>query len=296
VFRRLSGIRLKKEIKTQARHRRSLSLWIKGAAIVALALLAGTLSACSRSSTAIIISGSTSVQPYAEILAEEYAHIRPDIQIDVLGGGSSAGVMAAEDGTAAIGMSSRELTEAELELWHVMIAKDGLAVVVHPNNPIQDLTLEQVRDIYSAQITNWSELGGTDARIHVITREEGSGTRSAFESLVMGKEAFITQRAIVQDSNGAVRQLISDDRNAIGFLSLGLVEHSDSIRSLLLDGVEATAENVMNGRYNLYRPFLFITKEEPVGEVKAFIDFVLSPEGQALLAHEGLIPRMEGNE
>ena len=244
--------------------------------------------ACGRSSeNSVIVAGSTSVQPYAEVLAEEYALLHPESEIDVQGGGSSAGITAAKSGTADIAMSSRDLTEDEQQLWCIEIAKDGLSVIINPKNPIADLTLEQVRDIYTAKISNWSELGGPDAKIHIIAREEGSGTRSAFESLVMGTE-WITPKAIVQDSNGAVRQLVADDPHSIGFISLGLMD--STVKALRLDGVEPTRENVINGSYSLFRPFLFVLSGEPTGLTKQFIDFILSPDGQQILTHEGLIP------
>jgi phosphate transport system substrate-binding protein len=250
------------------------------------------LSACSLTPKAgIIVAGSTSVQPFAEVLAEEYMILHPDVEIDIQGGGSAAGIMAAQSGTAEIGMSSRALSGEEKNLWYVEIARDGLAVIVHSGNPIQNLTLNQIRDIYAATISDWSQLGGPQAKIHVITREEGSGTRSAFESLVMGKTR-ITPRAIVQDSNGAVRQLVTDDPNAIGFISLGLV--NETVKALHLGGIAATRENVINGNYGLSRPFLFVTRGLPAGQTKQFIDFALSAEGQKLLTAEGLIPTSDG--
>ena len=257
-----------------------------GALITAVLLTVSLISACDRNEAAIIIAGSTSVQPYAEVLAEEYALLHPESAIDIQGGGSSAGITAAQSGTASIGMSSRELTEKEQSLWSCEIAKDGLAIIVHPRNPVNNLTLEQVCDIYAAKITNWSQLGGTKTNIHIITREEGSGTRSAFEGLVMGKEE-INPKAIVQDSNGAVRQLVSGDINSIGFISLGLVDQT--LKALSLNGVEPTRENVINDSYSLYRPFLFVANSEPTGLVRHFIDFTLSEEGQKILEHEGLI-------
>ena len=235
----------------------------------------------------IIVAGSTSVQPYAEILAEEFAHLYPEYEIDVQGGGSSAGIAAVVSGTADVGMSSRDLTDSEAGLWTAMIAKDGLAVIVHPDNPVAGLTLGEIRGIYDATVTNWNEVGGHNAKIHVITREEGSGTRSAFESLVMG-DRMITPKAIVQDSNGAVRQLVLSDKNSIGFISLGLVD--GAVKALSLDGVTPTAENVENGSYSLYRPFLFVLAAEPEGMARLYVEFCFSDEAQALIADEGLIP------
>jgi len=256
---------------------------------VAAALVMLSLSACgARKGHSVIVAGSTSVQPYAEILAEAFAHTRGG-EIDVQGGGSSAGITAAESGTADIGMSSRALKESEAELWSVEIAKDGLAVIVHPSNPAAELTLDELRAVYAREITNWSQLGGRDANIYIITREEGSGSRSAFEDLVMG-EHEISPRAIVQASNGAVRQLVSDDPNAIGFISLGLVEEGEKpVKALRLQGVAATRENVVSGAYALYRPFLFVARREPEGLAMEFIEFILSPEGRQILTAEGLV-------
>jgi len=236
---------------------------------------------------AVVIAGSTSVQPYAEILAEEFMILDSKNEIDIQGGGSSAGITAVETGTADIGMSSRALKDSEQHLWSIEIAKDGLAMIINPRNPIQNLTLAQIRGIYAADIPTWSELGGVNAKIHIITREEGSGTRSAFEELMMDGRR-ITPRAIVQDSNGAVRQLVADDPHSIGFLSLGLVDNT--VKALHLDGIAATRENIINGSYNLYRPFLFVSKDQPKGAAMEFIEFILSHEGQRLLSDEGLIP------
>jgi len=255
-------------------------------------LSSSLLSGCaSRVQAGTILAGSTSVQPFAEVLAEEFMILYPGTTIDIQGGGSSAGIMAAENGTAEIGMSSRSLNETEKKLWSVEIARDGLAVIVNPANPLTGLTTAQVRDIYSAVVTNWSEVGGPDAKIHLIAREEGSGTRSAFESLVMNKIG-ITPKAIVQDSNGAVRQLVSDDPDAIGFLSLGLV--NANVKALELDGVAATDAHVVDGTYKLSRPFLFVAASEPTGQAKEFVDFTLSAAGQKMLATEGLIPTSTG--
>ncbi|MCL2867703.1 MAG: phosphate ABC transporter substrate-binding protein [Clostridia bacterium] len=247
----------------------------------------------------VIIAGSTSVQPYAELLEEAFAVYAENTllyqcTIDIQGGGSAAGLTAAETNVADIGMSSRELRETEKEqLPYIFeIAKDGLAIIVHPSNPVANLTTNQLRQIYTQETKNWSELGGNDAAIHVITREDGSGTRSAFEELVMGKTEGIHPKAIVQNSNGAVRLLVSDDPNAIGFISLGLIEAHEGqkeVKSLKLEGIDAIPENVKNGTYQLSRPFIFAAKTEPAGVSKDFIDFIFSPAGKAILAQEGLI-------
>jgi phosphate transport system substrate-binding protein len=207
--------------------------------------------------------------------------------VDIQGGGSSAGITATESGTADIGMSSRDLNETEKQMWNVEIAKDGLAIIIHPDNPINNLSLSQIKDIYTGNVVNWNELGGADHRIHIIAREEGSGTRSAFDSLVMN-DVRISPRSIIQDSNGSVRQLVASDKNSIGFISLGLT--NESVKAIQIDGVAASWENVQNGSYTLYRPFIFVSNGPPTGESKRFIDFTLSEEGQNILITEGLIP------
>jgi len=264
----------------------------KTALAAAIILLCVVLSACRGGrGERVIIAGSTSVQPYMEILVEEYGHIDPGAEIDVQGGGTSTGISAVESGTADIGMSSRALAPGELELNKIELAKDGLAIIVHPENPVDELTLAQARSIYTAEISNWRDLGGPDARIHIVSREEGSGTRSAFEGLIM-KDERITPKAIVQDSNGAVRQLISGDRNAIGFISMGLTD--PTVKALRIDGAAPTCVNIENGTYRLYRPFLLVTNGAPEGLAAEFITYALSKAGQDLLEIEGLIPASEG--
>jgi phosphate transport system substrate-binding protein len=242
---------------------------------------------CARYSGGITVAGSTSVQPFAEMLAEEYMALNPSANVNVQGGGSSAGIEAAQSGAAQIGMSSRELKGEEKKLVAIEIARDAIAVVVHPSNPIINLSMEQVRGIFSGGITRWSEVGGPAQRIVVVTREEGSGTRGAFQELVMGMSVDIDPGALVQDSNGAVRQLVSSDPSAVGYISLGLINHQ--VISVSLDGIQSSAENVHNGTYKVVRPFLFVLTHQPGEGEKAYIDYVLGPEGQKSLAHEGLL-------
>jgi len=245
---------------------------------------------CQRSKAGITVAGSTSVEPFAELLAEEYMSQHPGSRIYVQGGGSTAGIEAAITHAANIGMSSRNLIDDEKKLYAVTIARDAIAVIVHPMNPIQNLSLDQIRDIFSGKIKNWKALGGPNHPIDVVTREEGSGTRESFQKFVMRKED-ISLGALVQDSNGAVRQVIATDPNAIGYISLGLV--NDEVKALKLSGVEPNLINVYDGRYTLVRPFLFVSDGEPVGEAKSFSDFVLSPPAQKLLLKEGLVPVLQ---
>ena len=244
------------------------------------------LTGCTRNANSVIIAGSTSVQPFAEVLAQDYMASHSGVTIDVQGGGSAAGIMATQSGTTDIGMSSRNLQGNETSLWSIEIARDGLAIIINPKNPIVNLTLQQVADIYDGKITNWSELGGKKSDIDVFTREDGSGTRSSFESLVMGKNQIMA-RAMVENSNGAIRQLVADDAAAIGFISLGLVDNT--VKAVELDDIVPSREHVVDGTYNLSRPFLFLTLKEPTGLVKDFIDFTMSSEGQKILYDQGLI-------
>jgi phosphate transport system substrate-binding protein len=137
--------------------------------------------------------------------------------------------------------------------------------------------------IYSGQITNWNEVGGSNNTINVVSREEGSGTRGAFEELVMGDE-LITENAILQPSNGAVRTTVTGDPNAIGYISFGYLD--SSVKSVSIDGVAGTVDNAKNGTYPIVRPLLFLTKDQPTGLVKEFLDFCLGDEGQAIVAED----------
>ena len=244
------------------------------------------LTGCSRSNAGIILAGSTSVQPFAEVLAEEYMTLHPGVTVDVQGGGSAAGILATQSGTTDIGMSSRTLAGDETKLWSVEIARDGLAIVVNPKNGVTNLTTAQVNDIYSGKITNWSQLGGKKGEIDVFTREDGSGTRSSFESLIMGKTE-IKAKAMVEDSNGAIRQLVADDPNAVGYISLGLVDNT--VRAMNLNGIVPSREHVIDGTYGFSRPFLFLSLKPPTGKAKDFIDFTLSAQGQKILNDQGLV-------
>ncbi len=259
---------------------------------LACMLIAGVVvlfSACGRGrgGADLILAGSTSIQPFADKWAEVYAERKGGCSVNVQGGGSSAGIQACRSGACQIGMSSRDLKPDEKDLTEIVVARDGLAVIVHPANPASGLTLNQVRDIFSGVIRSWGVLGGPDREITVVTREEGSGTRGAFQELVM-KTTRIYRGAIVQDSNGTVREIVAHDPWSVGYISLGLVDAR--VRALPLDGVTATDAHIEDGSYKLVRPFLFLTKGPLEGACRDFIDFVLSPEGQALVREEGLIP------
>lgn len=254
--------------------------------LVLLVALAG----CGRTeSGGLNVSGSTSVAPFVEHLAEIYQRQHPGDAINVQSLGSSAGIQAAISGVAEIGMSSRELDADESgQLDQLLIARDALAVVVHPSNALKNLDLAQVQDIFGGKITSWAELGGPAQPITLIVREAGSGTFSAFEELVMeGKP--ITPSALRQGSNGAIRQLVSLDPYAIGYISLGLVDQT--VKALAINNVQPSVEHVEAGTYTFVRPFLFVwRKGDQRGPLASrFVEYVMSPEAQTELADLGLI-------
>jgi len=241
---------------------------------------------CQRSKAGITVAGSTSVEPFAELLAEEYMSRHPESHIYVQGGGSTAGIEAVRSHAAQIGLSSRFLLPDEKDLYAVTIAKDAITIIVHPKNLINDLSLSQIKEVFSGKIKSWKELGGTSQPIILVSREEGSGTRESFQKFVMGKEE-IALESLVQDSNGAIRQVVSNDPNAIGYISLGLV--NEKVKALSLSGVKPRVTDIENGTYTLVRPFLFVFAREPAGDAKSFLEFVLSPPAQNLLSKEGLV-------
>jgi len=264
-------------------------------ALLAAVMLAG---GCSRGNKAgITVAGSTSVEPFAELLAEHYMALHPGVEISVQGGGSSAGIRACQSQICAIGMSSRELHAEEKNLTEIAIALDAIALIVNAGNPIRHLTLEQARDVFAGRIQNWRQVGGPDRRITAITREEGSGTRASFEEMVMaagmpkdenGKTtpAAFAADALVQDSNGAVREIVASDPAAVGYISSGLVD--ERVAAVALNGVKPTEAAIRSGRYPVVRKFLFLTNGEATGTAKGFISYVLSDSGQTALVEEGL--------
>ena len=264
--------------------------WLRARVLfLALLLFLGVLGCRGQANTAshaVCVAGSTSVQPFAEKLAEVYMQQHQGVRIDVQGGGSSAGIFAAQQGAADLGASSRELVKAEKALHEMPIAWDGIAVIVHPGNPLTNLTLEQLRQIFQSRLTNWREVGSPPHAIDLISREEGSGTREAFEHLVMGKTE-VSPGALVQDSNGAVREIVAGDPYALGYISAGLVD--ERVKTVAVDGVLPTRENIKNRKYGLVRRFLLVGREVPAGQCRAFVDFILSPPGQRLLEAEGLV-------
>ncbi len=241
-------------------------------------------------SGSISMVGSTSMEKLANALSEAFMEEYPDVTVTAEFVGSGAGIEAVTNGTADIGNSSRSLKDEEKAAGVVenVVAIDGIAVCVDPANEVADLTKEQLTNIYNGTVTNWKEVGGADEPIIVIGREAGSGTRGAFEELVDLVDGC--KYANELDSTGAVIAKVASTPGAIGYASLDALD--DSVKSLSLEGVEATAENIKAGNYFLSRPFVMATKGEISEQndlVQAWFDFVLGDEGQQVASEVGLI-------
>lgn len=239
----------------------------------------------------VTLSGSTSVQPLAQDLADAFQDAEKGVEVDVQAGGSTQGVKDAKEGTSDIGDSSRELT-ADEKGWGLtehVIAYDGIAVVVNPSNPVNNLKKDEIVKIFKGEIKNWKEVGGNDEEILVVSREEGSGTRGAFEELMKIQEkqgsktvSLVRADALIAGSTGEVAANISAKKNAIGYTSLGFVQNN--VKKVSIDGTECSIDNIKAKKYAISRPFLMLTKGDMRPEVKAFLDFITSDKGQAIVA------------
>ncbi len=263
------------------------ALLLAGIALTMNACPGGSPHKAVQENLTVTIAGSTSVMPFSEKLAEHFMLEHPTFAINVQAGGSTAGVQACITHTVDIGMCSRELKGDEQSLTAIPICYDGIAVVVNPLNPVTSLSLSQVRDIFNGTIKNWSQLGWIDRRIDAVSREEGSGTRGAFEEMVMGTDT-IDDATMVQDSNGSVREVVATDPYAIGYLSLGIVDAR--VTAVAIDNVKPSAETLKTKQYKIVRPFLYLTSGTPSEAALLFIRYVLSEAGQSILIKEGLIP------
>lgn len=249
----------------------------------------GDGNANTKASVTISISGSTSVGPLMEKIQEAYEAENSNVTLEIQQPGSGTGIKNAIEGVVEIGMSSRELkNDEEGSVDATVIAYDGIALMVNPNNPVKDITLEQVKEIYTGKITNWKDLGGNDAPIVVVSREEGSGTRDAFQEIVGYKSEELVKDATISDGSGAVKATVVGNENAIGFASFEYVD--DSVAALKVGGAEPDAENVKAGSYKISRPFLLLTKEDTLTEDgKALIEYIKSDAGQEIVTENKLI-------
>ncbi|MBD3173138.1 phosphate ABC transporter substrate-binding protein PstS family protein [Candidatus Bathyarchaeota archaeon] len=243
----------------------------------------------------LFISGSSTVFPIADLAAEDFQNDNSGVNIQVEGPGSGTGVRKASDGTADIGMASRNVKPSELlnapTLITFGVAKDSVSVVINPDNTLAgslDLTTEQVNQIFTGEINNWSELGGENAEINVYSRESGSGTRATFMDFTGIEEGEFAADASIQQGNSAMRAAVAGDPNGIAYISLGYVD--ETVSPAKIDGAEGTVENVLAGTYPFQRILWMFTLGKPSELEQAYFDYVMSPEGQAIVEEEGFIP------
>lgn len=278
------------------------------AIVTGAAVLAGCGTSGVVSTTQLTVMGSTTLDPITQVAAEDFMAANPGTRVMVSGVGSSAGIEAVSKGTCEIGTSSRDLKPAEstqtvdgvtFSLFDTRVARDAIAVIVNPNNPIESLTTSQVADIFAGKIKNWSEVcppGVTyDHEIGLVNRDEASGTREAFSKLVM-KGLDFDPTAAVLPGTGQVRSVVAQSTIAVGYISLGFVKGSP-VKALIIDGVTPTEANVANGTYPIKRDLHFITKGEPQGLALRFIQFMLSPQIQnKVVLDGGFLPIGEGGK
>ena len=253
----------------------------------------------SSSSKQITVAGSTTCLPIAESAAEAFEEIS-GVSVLVSGLGSSAGIEAVSNGTADIASSSRQLNsdEQSLGLTEIVIAHDGIAVIVNTENPVQNLSTDQLRDIYSGKITNWSEVGGDDLTIQLVNRDEASGTREAFKTIVMDGASF-DRSAAVLSGTGQVRDVVSRSVGAIGYISLGFVESKyaeTEVRAISVNHVEPSEKTIASSGYPISRDLYFYVKGTPCEEAQSYIDYVLSDEMDEIIRDAGFIPVTDDSE
>ena len=233
--------------------------------------------------------GSTSMEKVIGALGESYMAANKDVTVNYNPTGSGSGIAAVKEGTCDIGLSSRALKDEEKAggLKETVLAYDGIAIIVHPDNPVSDLSIEQIAKLYTGEITNWKDVGGDDAEIVLSGREAGSGTRDGFESITGTKDACAYRQELT--STGDVINTVSQNPNAIGYASLSAV--GESVKALTVGGVKATEATVKDGSYVVQRPFVLVTKEgtELSPAAQAFFDYAISPEVADIIANAGAV-------
>ncbi len=239
---------------------------------------------------ALDIAGGTAHIPVMNEAAKRIMTVNPKIRITVAGGGTGIGVQKAGEGLVDIGNTGRPLSEDEATrfgLQSFAFAIDGVAPVVHPENPVTGLTSQQIRDIFGGRVSRWNEVGGPDAAIHVYGREEASGTHEVFWGKLLNKEPVVGSANIIQ-SNGAMKVAVSQDKNAIGYMSIGHIDAN--VQALAVDGVVPSQETAVDGTYPVVRSLYMNTKGDPKPLTRAFIDYILSGEGAEIVRSAGYIP------
>ena len=249
-----------------------------------------TIDYFTKMSGTLTISGSTTAQPIAQAAADKLIGMNTGLSITVSGGGSGTGINDARSGSVHIGMSSRELTDTEMRTLNTYeIAKDAIALIVHPSNPVRNLTKDQARDIFTGAITNWNQVGGNNAPIILMTRETGSGTLSTLNDLLLGSGNSVADRATPHASSALMLQAVARDANSIGFDSIGFVD--GSVKALQLNGTTPSAGSVNNGTYGMSRALYVCTRGRATGMTAIFIDYLRSLECQrSIVSREGYVP------
>lgn len=241
----------------------------------------------------IVITGSSTIAPVISDIAKLYEKDHQEVRIDVQTGGSSRGILDARKGLAQISMVSRALKEREHDLHGFTIAKDGLAVIVHKSNPIQELSRQQIRDIYTGKIKNWREVGGDDRKIVVVNKAEGRSTLELFLAFFDLKNSQIKADVVIGDNEQGIKT-VSGNRFAVGYVSVGAAEYNASVgvplKLLSFEGSDANVSNVASGGYPLMRELNLVTKEEPQGAVKDFLSFVLSKNSAMTIREHYFVP------
>lgn len=233
--------------------------------------------------------GSTSMEKVIEYLKEAYTEENDQVKVTYNPTGSSAGIQAVESGSCDIGLSSRDLKDEEkANLEGTVIAIDGIAIIVNPENKVNDLTIEQIAALYTGEITNWSEVGGADAPVVLIGREASSGTRDGFESITNTKEKCQYSQELT--STGDVVQTVASNPNAIGYASLASVK--DTVKAVDVEGVTPSTKTIQDGSYKIQRNFVFVTKKdtELTGAAKDFFEFATSQDADELIEKAGAVP------
>ena len=259
--------------------------------LMAAGLSAMTLVGCGteNSTSTVATDGSTSMEKVIGYLSEAYMEENEDVKVTYNPTGSGAGIQAVAEGRCEIGLASRDLKEAEKEnMIGTIVAIDGIAVIVNLENPVTNLTLEQIAALYKGEITNWSEVGGQDSPVVLIGREAASGTRDGFESITDTED--MCQYAQELTSTGDVVQTVASNPNAIGYASLASVK--DTVKILDVEGVTPTTETIQNGTYKVQRNFLFVTKKNAAlsEAAQAFFDFATSSAADELIVKAGAVP------
>ena len=260
------------------------------AAFAAPATEAPVTTAAAKLSGTVATDGSTSMEKVIGALGEAFMEANPDTTFTYNPTGSGSGIQAVQEGRCDIGLSSRALKDAEKEagLTETVLAYDGIAMIVNPANPVEDLSLEQIADIYTGKITNWSEVGGNDSQIVLIGREAGSGTRGGFEEIVGVVDACQYRQEL--SSTGDVITTVAQNPDAIGYASLAAVK--DTVKALKVAGVTPTEATVKDGTYTIQRPFVLATKTgEKLNDVaQAFFDYATSADASEIITAAGAVP------